>query len=74
MRRSDEYWFLCEISYNVEKKDLFCNSLVLKENTEIHRTINLNTLPNKKSYQKIFLQGKIHVICDSLDLTGDIHV
>lgn len=64
LQLSDNYLFLCDNSFNVKHRDLFCNSLILDENPSSINVIDLSELTSMKSYQKVFLQGEIHVICD----------
>lgn len=69
LRSSENYFFLCDNSFYVQNRDLFCNSLIIQENSSMFYVLNLNQIKNKKRYQKVYMQGKIHIICDTLDLS-----
>lgn len=67
LRSSDNYWFLCDISFIVKQRDSFSNSLIIEETPPSFHAVNLNQLENKKPYQKLYANGNIHVICDTLE-------
>lgn len=71
LRSSDRssFLFLCDASFDIKEKDSFCNSLIIQENQSFHHLLNLNEIENMKCYQKVFVDGKIHVVCNKLELS-----
>lgn len=41
------YWFLCHNSFDIKKRDLFCNSLIVEENHLLFNVLNLNQIEKK---------------------------
>lgn len=66
---NDDYLFLCENSFDAQKRDLFSNSLIIEEIPHCNQVLNLRQLENKIPYQKIFVDGKLHVFCDTLKIS-----
>lgn len=64
----DGYWFLCETLYFIEKACQYGNSLVLSDSASMLKVISLNELTMKKSFQKMYVNDEIHVICCDLEL------
>lgn len=68
LQSSNSYWLLCANSFRVVERDSFCNSLILEEDSLKNCALNINQILNMKLFQKVFIQGKIHVVSDTLDL------
>lgn len=66
---NDDYLFLCENSFDAQERDLFSNSLIIEEIPHCNRVLSLRQLENKKPYQRIFINGKFHVFCDTLKVS-----
>lgn len=69
LRTLDSYQILCDTSFDVKEKDTFCNSLIIQENSSSVHVLNINEIENNRLYQKIFLDGQIHIICNRLELS-----
>lgn len=69
LHSSENYSFLCETFFDVKNRDSFCNSLIIEENLNLFHVLNISQMKNTKCYQKSFVGDKIHVICDTLELS-----
>lgn len=68
LRCQNNYWFLCENTFDVKEKDLYCNSLIIEENQHRYFALSLNQLLNKRPFEKQYFGGKLYVFCDTLEL------
>lgn len=65
LKQSDTYYFLCDTTYIIDRLDEFCNSLVIKEIASDLKVLNISELKMKTSFEKVFVNMEIHVICNS---------
>lgn len=65
---SCNYWLLCYVSYIVQDKDLFCNSLVLQKFNERACVFNPFELNLNKTYEIMYVRNEKHVKAESLNL------
>lgn len=61
--------FLKSVKFDAQKKDLFSNSLIIEQIPHCNQVLSLGQLENKIPYQKIFVNGKLHVFCDTLKIS-----
>lgn len=62
----NSFSFLCT-NFHAIKFNKFANSIEIRKSSEVS-LVNLSDLKCKRSYEKKFLNGKIQIIADNLDM------